>query len=194
MAHPTITHPFLPAFLILLLCAPPLLPARTLTDNLNPTTSLDVSASIHRARTVFSLTPHSVDEFNLLGVQEQSLQPPSSSLTLQVHSRSSIVKPSESDYRSLVLSRLERDSARVRSLETRLELAVKRVSKSDLKPEQIGEVFEPEAVIQGPIISGTSLGSGEYFSRVGIGSPPKQFYMVLDTGSDVTWKLTQLFV
>lgn len=41
--------------------------------------------------------------------------------------------------------------------------------------------------MQSPIISGTSQGSGEYFTRVGIGKPPSQAYMVLDTGSDVSW-------
>ncbi|KAF2325546.1 hypothetical protein GH714_030167 [Hevea brasiliensis] len=33
----------------------------------------------------------------------------------------------------------------------------------------------------------TSHGSGEYFSRVGVGNPAKSYYMVLDTGSDVNW-------
>ncbi|MCL7041054.1 hypothetical protein MKW94_026579 [Papaver nudicaule] len=31
------------------------------------------------------------------------------------------------------------------------------------------------------------LGSGEYFSRVGVGIPPKPQYLILDTGSDITW-------
>ncbi|XP_071691051.1 aspartyl protease family protein 2-like [Rutidosis leptorrhynchoides] len=37
------------------------------------------------------------------------------------------------------------------------------------------------------IISGLAQGSGEYFTRIGIGSPPRYSYMVLDTGSDVVW-------
>ncbi|KAK6919982.1 Xylanase inhibitor, N-terminal [Dillenia turbinata] len=37
------------------------------------------------------------------------------------------------------------------------------------------------------IISGLSQGSGEYFTRIGIGTPPRYVYMVLDTGSDVVW-------
>ncbi|KAA8520756.1 hypothetical protein F0562_014972 [Nyssa sinensis] len=37
------------------------------------------------------------------------------------------------------------------------------------------------------VISGLSFGSGDYFMRLGIGTPPKYAYMVLDTGSDVTW-------
>uniref|UniRef100_A0A803LI50 Peptidase A1 domain-containing protein n=2 Tax=Chenopodium quinoa TaxID=63459 RepID=A0A803LI50_CHEQI len=41
--------------------------------------------------------------------------------------------------------------------------------------------------LEAPVSSGTSLGSGEYFSRVGVGSPSKEYFMVIDTGSDVSW-------
>ncbi|XP_004236867.1 protein ASPARTIC PROTEASE IN GUARD CELL 2-like [Solanum lycopersicum] len=37
------------------------------------------------------------------------------------------------------------------------------------------------------LISGMDQGSGEYFVRVGVGSPPKNQYMVLDSGSDIVW-------
>ncbi|KAL6962398.1 Aspartyl protease protein 2, partial [Sarracenia purpurea var. burkii] len=37
------------------------------------------------------------------------------------------------------------------------------------------------------VISGLAQGSDEYFTRLGIGMPPKYVYMVLDTGSDVVW-------
>ncbi|KAG6667089.1 hypothetical protein I3843_01G072200 [Carya illinoinensis] len=37
------------------------------------------------------------------------------------------------------------------------------------------------------VISGLAQGSGEYFTRIGVGTPPKYVYMVLDTGSDVVW-------
>lgn len=37
------------------------------------------------------------------------------------------------------------------------------------------------------VTSGLAQGSGEYFTRLGIGTPPRYVYMVLDTGSDVVW-------
>lgn len=37
------------------------------------------------------------------------------------------------------------------------------------------------------VISGLAQGSGEYFTRIGVGTPPKYVYMVLDTGSDIVW-------
>ncbi|KAJ4710555.1 Aspartic protease in GUARD CELL-like protein [Melia azedarach] len=150
------------------------------------TTTLDVSASIQNTLNVFSVqtetTPHLLNQQSLISSDSSS----SSSLSLQLHSRTSVRTTSHPDYKSLTSARLDRDSARVRSLSTRLDLAVKGFSTSDLKPLQTGSEFAVEE-IQSPIVSGTSQGSGEYFSRLGIGNPPSQVYMVLDTGSDVNW-------
>ncbi|CAK9176228.1 unnamed protein product [Ilex paraguariensis] len=148
----------------------------------NPkTTVLDVSASIQKTIDLLSFEPQSIEQ--TLNPQEQSFTS-SSSLNLQLHSRSSLHKASHGDYQSLTLARLERDSARVKSLQTRLDLAIHGIVKSDLEP--VETEFEAEE-LEGPVISGTSQGSGEYFSRIGIGRPPSQVYMVLDTGSDVNW-------
>ncbi|XP_028768686.1 protein ASPARTIC PROTEASE IN GUARD CELL 1 [Neltuma alba] len=159
----------------------PLVHCRSIPQS-SKTTVLHVASSIRNAQKIFSTTrPASLN-------QQQLRSSPSSSLTLQLHSRASLHKPSHGDYKSLTLARLERDSARVRSLVTRLDLALKRITPSDLHPAA-GEnrfMFGAEEM-QGPIVSGTSQGSGEYFTRVGIGKPPSQAYMVLDTGSDVSW-------
>lgn len=45
----------------------------------------------------------------------------------------------------------------------------------------------PSQDFQAPVTSGLSLGSGEYFIRVSVGTPPKSMYLVLDTGSDILW-------
>ncbi|KAI4347163.1 hypothetical protein L6164_008000 [Bauhinia variegata] len=55
---------------------------------------------------------------------------------------------------------------------------------SDLRPTETE--LQPEA-LSTPVSSGTGQGSGGYLARVGIGQPPQQFYMLLDTGSDVNW-------
>ncbi|KAM3380326.1 protein ASPARTIC PROTEASE IN GUARD CELL 1-like [Capsicum galapagoense] len=108
----------------------------------------------------------------------------SSSFSLSVYPRSALVKPSHKDYAALTLSRLERDSARVSSLNMKLQLSLSNFTHSDLKPVQT--MLQPEE-LQAPITSGASQGSGEYFTRLGLGEPAKEFYMVLDTGSDITW-------
>ncbi|KAI9072634.1 hypothetical protein K1719_045401 [Acacia pycnantha] len=127
---------------------PPLVHSRT-TPQSSKTTVLHVASSIENTQKIFSNTQRA--SLN----QQQLKSSSSSSLTLQLHSRASLHKPSHGDYKSLTLDRFVRDSARVKSLLTRLDLALKR--------------------------------SGEYFTRVGIGKPPSQAYMVIDTGSDVSW-------
>nr|GEV06757.1 protein aspartic protease in guard cell 2 [Tanacetum cinerariifolium] len=37
------------------------------------------------------------------------------------------------------------------------------------------------------VVSGMQQGSGEYFVRIGVGSPSRSQYMVVDSGSDVVW-------
>lgn len=128
----------------------PLLQSRSITTpHKSPkTTVLNVTASIENT--------HKALAFDLQ--RRRSLPSSSSSPTQNIY-----------DYKMLTLSRLERDSARVESILTRLDQA--------LNPET-----SPDSVI-----SGTSQGSGDYFVRVGIGNPPSYAYLVLDTGNDVSW-------
>lgn len=166
--------------LFALFLTPPFASSRILSHS--PATSLlDVKASIKRTRDVFS----SVPETTPLHHQETASYS-SSLLSMELHSRTSVHMASHTDYKSLTLARLERDSARVRSLTSRLDLAIHGSSASDLKPLYSDMEFKAED-LQSPIVSGTSQGSGEYFSRIGIGKPPSSVYMVLDTGSDVNW-------
>ena len=145
------------------------------------TSVLDVAASIQRTTEIFAFEVKSP-------VEEEKSVSDSSSLALQLNSRISIVKTSHSDYKSLTLSRLRRDSARVRSLTARIDLVIRGTTGADLQTfgNGGGSRFRAED-FESPIVSGASQGSGEYFSRVGIGRPPSPVYMVLDTGSDVSW-------
>ncbi|XP_047341687.1 protein ASPARTIC PROTEASE IN GUARD CELL 1-like [Impatiens glandulifera] len=139
------------------------------------TTVLHVSASLQKTTQTFPLNQSAL----------QKPKPTSSSLSFDLHSRFSIHRASHNvDYKSLTLTRLQRDSIRVKSLQTRLDLAVTGLTQSDLTPIQTELAADK---LQTPVISGISQGSGEYFSRIGIGKPAKDVYMVLDTGSDVNW-------
>ncbi|CAF2254132.1 unnamed protein product [Brassica napus] len=139
-------------------------------------TTLDVADSIRKTKDASS--------FRLNQQEEQSQYPTSSSFSLQLHSRASVRGTEHTDYNSLTLARLHRDSARVKSLTARLYLAINNITKADLKHTMYTTEQEE---IEAPLISGTTQGSGEYFTRVGIGSPAREVYMVLDTGSDVNW-------
>lgn len=43
------------------------------------------------------------------------------------------------------------------------------------------------ATIGTPIFSGASVSSGQYFADLEIGTPPKRFLLIADTGSDLVW-------
>ena len=161
--------------------------SRTLTETTS-TTTLDVTASLQKTQSVFSsYNPKAKSQAFNQQKQKQKQTQSLSSLTLELHTRTSILsRPTHTDYKSLTIARLERDSARLKSLTTRLHLALTGILQSDLEPSG-GRGQEQQQDLQGPIISGTSQGSGEYFCRVAIGRPPTPAYMVLDTGSDVNW-------
>ncbi|KAM5571111.1 protein ASPARTIC PROTEASE IN GUARD CELL 1 [Rosa sericea] len=167
---------------------PPTLSRTVVSD----TTVLDVAGSLSQAHDVISFDPQTLKPLDHQEAAELQLQPQAqlnssssvSSLTLQLHPRESLYTSQHKDYKSLVRTRLARDSSRVDSLNTKLQFALQGVNRADLEPMQTE--IRPEG-LSTPVTSGTSLGSGEYFTRVGVGNPAKQFYMVLDTGSDVNW-------
>ncbi|KAM1262452.1 hypothetical protein ACFX13_028246 [Malus domestica] len=86
------------------------------------------------------------------------------------------------DYKSLTLTKLARDSARVNSLHTKLQLALQGIKRGDLELMHIE--IQPQG-LSTPVVSSVSQGNNEYLSRIGVRTSVKSFYMVLDTSSDV---------
>ncbi|XP_048421673.1 aspartyl protease family protein 2-like [Pyrus x bretschneideri] len=78
--------------------------------------------------------------------------------------------------------RLQRDAFRVKTLTS---LAAAAAASSNRTTRGGGHV--PVTGFSSSVVSGLSQGSGEYFTRLGVGTPPRYVYMVLDTGSDVVW-------
>jgi hypothetical protein len=72
----------------------------------------------------------------------------------------------------------KRDAARIRGLEQQIE---RRLNKS------VGSYAKVAEDLGAGVVSGLAVGSGEYFTRIGVGTPAREQYMVIDTGSDVTW-------
>ncbi|KAL9993255.1 putative nepenthesin [Helianthus debilis subsp. tardiflorus] len=149
------------------------------TTSATTTTTLDVAAAVQTT----------LDLLNPTSFQPQAdkiLPQNTSSLTFTLHPRSSVhVTHNHHDYESLTLARLARDSVRVNSILTKLDLAISGTNKSEMKPDK-SMMLKPED-LSTPVTSGISQGSGEYFARVGLGTPPQLYYMVIDTGSDVNW-------
>ncbi|CAI9301799.1 unnamed protein product [Lactuca saligna] len=90
-------------------------------------------------------------------------------------------KLSENDdgHRRRTEARLKRDVKRVAILNSR-------IGGNHTKGGVQGGRFEVED-FGSEVVSGMRQGSGEYFVRIGVGSPPRSQYMVVDSGSDVVW-------
>lgn len=97
-----------------------------------------------------------------------------------------------------------KDLTRIQTLHTRItekknQNTISRLRKEAHKPEKlfkpkISPAASPESFTSGisgqlsaTLESGVSLGSGEYFMDVFVGTPPKHFSLILDTGSDLNW-------
>ncbi|KMT20294.1 hypothetical protein BVRB_1g002970 [Beta vulgaris subsp. vulgaris] len=77
--------------------------------------------------------------------------------------------------------RLKRDDARAKTIFARAHSSSRSAHKHGRNASHSTRDFSSS------IVSGLSQGSGEYFTRLGVGTPPKYMYMVLDTGSDIVW-------
>ncbi|KAJ4975089.1 hypothetical protein NE237_000195 [Protea cynaroides] len=65
------------------------------------------------------------------------------------------------------------------------QTVLKQVSSSATAPESV--TAESTGNLVATLESGVTLGSGEYFMDVFVGTPPKHFSLILDTGSDLNW-------
>ncbi|KAL0373828.1 UNVERIFIED_CONTAM: Aspartyl protease family protein 2 [Sesamum radiatum] len=109
---------------------------------------------------------------------ETQVQPESqTTLSVDLHHVDNLSPDFNSTPQSLFKLRLRRDAIRVKALS--IIAAVSQTNVSG-QPRAAGD-------FSSSVISGLAQGSGEYFTRIGIGTPPKYVYMVLDTGSDVVW-------
>ncbi|XP_065865191.1 protein ASPARTIC PROTEASE IN GUARD CELL 2 [Euphorbia lathyris] len=95
-------------------------------------------------------------------------------LKLELFHRDKIQSFNQSHHgNSLFLSRIKRDVKRVSFL-------LRRLSGRRSRNYAV-EDFGAE------VVSGMNQGSGEYFVRIGVGSPARNQYVVIDSGSDIVW-------
>ncbi|KAG4921006.1 hypothetical protein AAZX31_18G104600 [Glycine max] len=119
-------------------------------------------------------------------------------LNLRHHSVSKDSEPKRSVADSTV-----RDLKRIQTLHRRVieKKNQNTISRLEKAPEQSKKSYKLAAAAAAPaappeyfsgqlvatLESGVSLGSGEYFMDVFVGTPPKHFSLILDTGSDLNW-------
>ncbi|KAE8687748.1 Protein ASPARTIC PROTEASE IN GUARD CELL 2 [Hibiscus syriacus] len=81
------------------------------------------------------------------------------------------------DHRLRFQARMERDVKRVAGFLRRLPGDGNHGGDASFEVDDFGS----------DVVSGMAQGSGEYFVRIGVGSPPRSQYMVTDSGSDIVW-------
>ncbi|KAL3536700.1 hypothetical protein ACH5RR_000066 [Cinchona calisaya] len=117
-----------------------------------------------------------LEEFDLQSTTNKNV------FSLQLHHVDALSPSSDATPESLFNLRLQRDAVRVKSISD-LAAAAGRGQRGIIPRGGAAESMN----FSSSIVSGLSQGSGEYFTRLGVGTPPKYSYMVLDTGSDVVW-------
>ncbi|TKY57205.1 Aspartic proteinase nepenthesin-2 [Spatholobus suberectus] len=117
-------------------------------------------------------------------------------LHLKHRSGSKDAEPKKSliDFTVRDLTRIQNLNRRV--IEKKNQNIISRLQRSQDQPKQsykpvVAPAASPASVVSGQLVatleSGVSLGSGEYFMDVFVGTPPKHFSLILDTGSDLNW-------
>ncbi|KAK9117814.1 hypothetical protein Scep_015907 [Stephania cephalantha] len=92
-----------------------------------------------------------------------------------------------SDHRVCFHDRIKRDVKRVAFLTRRLMINGGNVTSSSSSSSTRKPPRYKVAEFGSDVVSGMNQGSGEYFVRLGVGSPPRDQYMVIDSGSDIVW-------
>ncbi|KAL3356090.1 hypothetical protein AABB24_016982 [Solanum stoloniferum] len=118
------------------------------------------------------LTLNSLPQLQSLSWEPQLSSDNENTLSVQLH-HVDLLSPSSFNAtpHALFKLRLQRDAIRAKSLSLLSASAANSTGKD----------------FSSSVISGLSQGSGEYFTRIGIGTPTKYVYLVLDTGSDIVW-------
>ncbi|XP_002520371.2 aspartyl protease family protein 2 [Ricinus communis] len=119
--------------------------------------------------------------------------------TLKLHLKHRWINRDSTHKESFVAS-TTRDLTRIQTLHKRIlekknQNALSRLNKEEPKQPVVAPAASPESYpanglsgqLMATLESGVSLGSGEYFMDVFIGTPPRHFSLILDTGSDLNW-------
>ncbi|KAA0066127.1 protein ASPARTIC PROTEASE IN GUARD CELL 2 [Cucumis melo var. makuwa] len=132
---------------------------------------LNVKDTIKETETTPSRLPQDLDlheNYPLFELDNNSSQ---SQWKLKLFHRDKLPLNFDTNHPRRFKERISRDSKRVSSL---LRLL------SNASDEQVTDFGSD-------VVSGTEQGSGEYFVRIGVGSPPRSQYVVIDSGSDIVW-------
>ncbi|KAI4308117.1 hypothetical protein L6164_031223 [Bauhinia variegata] len=88
-------------------------------------------------------------------------------------------------HRRLIEKKNQNTISRLQTAQEKSKQPYKPMAAPAASPEFFSSGYSSQLVAK--VESGVSLGSGEYFMDVFVGTPPKRFSLILDTGSDLNW-------
>nr|DAD23747.1 TPA_asm: hypothetical protein HUJ06_025210 [Nelumbo nucifera] len=133
---------------------------------------------IARASSLVTETSHVACSSLHQGDDQQRLFNESAGLHLTLHRRHGLDTPLP-----LLSDILARDEARVRSLNARL--TSKRVINTTAASSKLNHLRASSVSL--PLNPGESIGTGNYYVKIGLGTPTKYYAVLVDTGSSFTW-------
>ncbi|KAL8474007.1 hypothetical protein ACS0TY_030041 [Phlomoides rotata] len=158
---------------------------------LNPNSSVFTSMEFPSFNSVSSSSDSDCSPHQIPSQDEEFKLKPSVVLNMKHRSHGKPKTPTD-----CVVESTAKDLNRIQTLHTRIlenknQNSVSRLKKGgDHHPSPPPELYSAAASsgqLTATLESGVSLGSGEYFMDVFIGTPPKHFSLILDTGSDLNW-------
>ncbi|XP_028758573.1 aspartyl protease family protein At5g10770-like [Neltuma alba] len=120
------------------------------------------------------LSAHLLLASSLVQFQDNGLTPKQVSIHLEVHHGQSQLNHSTTSSLEFFSPKiLEKDEQRVEAIRSRFS----NKNLSNIKPE----------LVSTPLKSGLSIGSGNYYVKLGVGTPPQYSSLIVDTGSSLSW-------
>ncbi|CAN6230045.1 unnamed protein product [Urochloa humidicola] len=115
----------------------------------------------------------------------------SHNFTTKTKSTSSSSSAAHRSGRNPLLDLVHRDAVTGATHPSRRHAVVDRVTRDNARAKYLARRLSPTSATadlgSSEVVSGLYEGSGEYFVRVGVGSPATEQYLVVDSGSDVIW-------
>uniref|UniRef100_A0ACD5VD92 Uncharacterized protein n=1 Tax=Avena sativa TaxID=4498 RepID=A0ACD5VD92_AVESA len=114
--------------------------------------------------------------------EEEELARRSPSLKLHMNHRSAADAEAGRTRKDSFLDSAKKDAIRIDTMHKRVAQSGKRGAQASSSPRR---ALSERLVAT--VESGVAIGSGEYLVDVYVGTPPRRFQMIMDTGSDLNW-------
>lgn len=79
------------------------------------------------------------------------------------------------------------DHIRKKKISAKIHARRKTIEKEETKTSTSPSSFDEDTYLSAPITAGADFKSGLYYTTLRVGTPPQEFRVIVDSGSDLTW-------